>query len=181
MLAGLLTLASAVPGVGAVLSRSAMASATLDCRDPIGAADTPPSYVKAIGGAVALQTRSTTRRALQTAATSDPNVPSLRFRAKTPLFVRTGRAAKIIIPRKQLGRLAMTWGNTDHDGIATRAFTVGPCPGQSKWIVFPGGYYLTRPACIDLTVRAAGSDTRVRVGVGAPCPGQRRPPEPSDS
>ena len=75
----------------------------------------------------------------------------------------------------------MTWGNTDHDGIARRSFKLKPCAGPAKWLVFPGGYLLTEPACIDLVVRVTDHDTHVRVGVGASCPGQRPPPEPSDS
>ena len=172
---------ASLPCVAKGAAESAAPSAVLDCRDPIGAAETPPSDVTVIGGALALRTRRSTRRALQTTATSDPSMPVLRFFAKTPLFVRSATAAQIIVPRKQMGRVAMTWGNSDHDGIATHVFAVEPCRSASKWIVFPGGYFLTRPACIDLIVRVAGDATRVRIGVGAPCPGQQPPPEPSDS
>jgi hypothetical protein len=187
---GRAVLASLVAGVaclvvpadaGAADSISATATAVLDCRNPIGSADTPRGNVTPIGGAIALQTTATTPAALQTDAISDPSVPALRFWAKSPLFVRADRTAKIVVPRNQAGRVALTWGNTDHDGIASRAFRVGPCPSASEWIVFPGGFFVTEPACIDLVVHAARDTTRVRVGVGAACRGQRPPPEPSAS
>jgi hypothetical protein len=167
--------------VGAADSIRATAAAVLDCRNPIGAADTPRRDVTPIGGAVALQTAATTPAALQTDAIPDPSVPSHHFWAKSPLFVRAGRTARIVVPRDQAGRVAVTWGNTDHDGIASRDFSVGHCPSASKWIVFPGGFFVAEPACIDLVVHADGEATRVRVGVGAACRGQRPPPEPSAS
>jgi hypothetical protein len=154
----------------------------LDCQAPIGFASKPPDSVTDIGGAVGLQTRASNRRAIQTSFRTDATVPDARYFAKTPLFVRTGEtSAAIIVPREHIGRVALRWGNTDHDAIATRTFRVGPCPGPAPWIVFPGGYYLKKPGCIELIVRVSDRDHRVRMGVGSPCPGQRPPVEPSDS
>jgi hypothetical protein len=70
-----------------------------------------------------------------------------------------------------------SWGTTDHDGVATEAFEVGPCAGASKWIVFPGGYLVTTPRCVHLSVVAGDHREQVRVGIGTACPGQR-PPAP---
>src|SRR5436190_4147232 len=154
-------------------------SLTLDCRDPIGATSAPASFVQPIAGAVALQTRSSSRTALQTSA-SDAGAPSLRLFAKTPLFVRTGAKAELIVPRKLVGRVSVTWGNTGQ-GVATRSLGVGPCRGAARWLVFPGGYFVAKPACVGCIVRVAGKDHHVSLGVGAPCPGQRPPPEPTQS
>jgi hypothetical protein len=172
----------AATGQGAAIAASfdTATSRALDCRDPIDALNTPASFVEPIAGAVALQTRSSSRTALQTGTTSRPGGPSTRLFAKTPLFVRTGRKAQLIVPQKWVGRLSVTWGNTGQ-GITTRALTVGPCPGRARWLVFPGGYFLAQPACVELIVRVAGKDRHIQIGVGAPCPGQLRPPQPSAS
>ena len=57
----------------------------------------------------------------------------------------------------------------------------GSVPRIDQVIVFPGGYYVTRPGCFALVVRGAEKATRVKIGLGAPCPGQRPPPSFSDS
>ena len=143
-----------------VLSQSAFAAGSeaptpttsLDCHSPVGSSAVPRRDVTSVGGAVALQTSASTRRAIQT--TRDPAaVPALPYRAKSPLFVRTRRTAQIRIPDSERGHVAITWGNTDHDGIAESVFTVGRCSGQAQWIVFPGSFFVDRPHCIKLVVR----------------------------
>jgi hypothetical protein len=150
-------------------------TATLDCTQPIGAAAPPRSEV--VGGQVALSTTRSRRRAMQAETYTDPAMPRYRFFAKSPLYVRTGGgSARVVVPRSERGRVAVSWGNTDHDGTASRVFDVGPCSGASSWIVFPGGYFVTEPHCVKLVVRTKGKDDTVRVGVGEACPGQRPPP-----
>jgi hypothetical protein len=98
------------------------------------------------------------------------------------LFVRAdGSRAVVSVPRGERGHVALTWGNTDHDGVATRRFTVGPCPGGGVWIVFPGGFHVDAPRCIELVVRVSDRKHRVTMGVGSPCAGQLPPVEPSDT
>jgi hypothetical protein len=150
--------------------------ATLKCRDPIDAVNVPPSYLRTFGGVVALQTSTSTRVALQAGPFSNAHLRAYGYFAKTPVYVRTnGKSATISVAKSARGRVAMSWGNTEFDGIATRSFTIGPCSGTTKWIGFPGGYYPSRRGCFDFVVRAGRRDTRVRVGLGAPCPGQQPP------
>jgi hypothetical protein len=151
----------------------------LDCHSPISGAAKPPGWVQPIGGALALQTAEAKREkpALQIAPLTDSSVRGFTFFAKTGLYVRAdGKQATVSVPRSERGRIAMTWGNTDHDVIASRSFEVGPCSGGAKWIVFPGGYYVTEPDCFELRVRVGRDVTPIRVGIGAPCRGQRPPP-----
>jgi hypothetical protein len=151
---------------------------SLDCRDPIGgSATTPRRTVQPFRGVVALQTSASTRRALQIATFADPSAPDFGYWVKTPVYLRTnGKSATVVVPSGERGRIAMTWGNTDSDAVATRSFRVGPCAGSGYWVVFPGGYYVTEPDCYRLLVRVGGKEMRVQVGIGAPCPGQRPPP-----
>jgi len=55
----------------------------------------------------------------------------------------------------------------------------GDTAAGAHWLVFPGGYWVHRPLCLPLLVTAHGETERVRIGVGAACPGQEPPPEPS--
>jgi hypothetical protein len=155
-------------------------TATLDCQMPISSAVSPPKYVAPFGGAVALQTSAPNRRAIQTSF--DPREASAwRYFAKSPLFVRTGdRTAEIRIPQSGIGHVAITWGNTDHNGLATQRLAVGPCSGDPRWIVFPGGLYVDKPHCVKLVVRVSGRDHAMAMGVGSPCGGQRPPARQSD-
>jgi hypothetical protein len=154
----------------------------LDCRMPIGGAFSLPESAAPFGDAVALQASSSNRQALQTARDASAKIAFQRYFAKSPLFLRTqNRGATILVSRRDRGHVALTWGNTDHDAVATRRLDVGPCPGGAGWIVFPGGFYVDKPRCISLIVRTRGGEHRVAVGVGSACTGQRSPPQPSDS
>ena len=154
-------------------------SLALDCRDPIGEMTAPPSGYEVIGDAVALATSTTSDTALQTTATGHPE-PSQRLYAKNGLLIRTNTQAELVVPTAWHDRLSFRWGNAGQQE-ATERLVVGPCDGPGEWIAFPGGYVVSDPACVDFIVRAADSDHRVTVGVGAPCEGQRPPPQPTDT
>jgi hypothetical protein len=132
-----------------------------------------------IGDAVALVTSTTSETALQTSASGDPD-PSQRLYAKNGLLVRTNMRSEFIVPPAWHDRLSFRWGNAG-PREATEHLVVGPCDGPADWIAFPGGYLVSDPACVDFIVRAGNGDHRVTVGVGAPCDGQRPPPEPTDT
>jgi hypothetical protein len=155
------------------------ASQTLDCNDPIGELSTPGDGYEAIDGAVALPTSAANPIALGTSATREYG-PSKRLFAKTGLLVRTGVKSELITPPEWIGRLWYRWGNTGPPP-PTDHFVVGPCRGAAAWIAFPGGFFVADPACVHLVVRTAAGDHDVTVGVGAPCPGQRPPPDPTDA
>jgi hypothetical protein len=100
--------------------------------------------------------------------------------AKAALMVKPGARAEIIVPSASMGNLSVEWGNTTKRARTTHV-TVGPCEGPDNWLVYPGGYYVPDPSCVQATVRVAGIDHSIAVGVGAPCPGQEPPPQPTES
>lgn len=156
------------------------ATSTLDCTSPIDTVNAPSAPFQAIDGAIALQTSSSSPDAMQTTATGADD-PSQRLFAKTALFVHGSERSEILVLPEWSGRVRMWWGNTGRRQMADQ-FVVGPChTDPDVWIVFPGGIVLAEPGCIDLIVRHDGRDTRVSMGVGAPCEGQGPPAEPSDS
>ncbi|HEY3671013.1 MAG TPA: hypothetical protein VGN51_08765 [Acidimicrobiia bacterium] len=173
VVAVVLAIATAVPAGADTLTPTP--TATLDCANPLAGGPRPRSEV--VGNQVALLTSRSRRDATQVAEYTDPAMPQFRYFAKSPLLLRTGSgSARIVVPRSERGRVVLSWGNTDHDGTATREFVAGPCPGGSTWIWFPGGYSVTVPHCVTLVIRTAGHAERVRVGAGKACPGQRPPP-----
>jgi hypothetical protein len=53
-----------------------------------------------------------------------------RFFAKSPLYVRTGAgSAQVVVLRSERGRIAVSWGNTDHHGTV-RVGVGKACPAQ---------------------------------------------------
>jgi len=174
-LAALLAVAVAQPA--AADTRAVTPTATLDCTHPIGSGPVPPVSIQVLDDQVGLTTAVTNERAMGATRQLDPAVAPYRYFAKSPLFVRTGEGrARIVVPRSERGRLALSWGNTDHDGTASRVFEVGPCAGTGTWIIFPGGYFVTKPHCARLLVRVDGHQRAAEVGVGKACPGQGPPP-----
>ena len=156
-------------------------SRALDCRDPIAAMATPRTgyAYQVIGDAVAIVTSTTSKAALQTSATGDPN-PSKRLFAKNGLLVRKNTRSEFVVPTTWHNRLSFLWGNAGPQ-VPTEHLVVGPCDSAAEWVAFPGGYVVAEPACVSFVVRTTDGDHQVKVGVGAPCDGQRPPPQPTDS
>jgi hypothetical protein len=161
------------------VTAQALDSRLLDCRDPISEMNKPPDGFEVIGDAIALVTSATSETALQTSETGDAD-PSQRLFAKNGLLLRTRTQSELIVPSGWRDRLSFHWGNAGSQE-STEHLVAGPCDGEASWIAFPGGYLVADPACVDFIVRTTDGDHRVTVGVGAPCDGQRPPPEPTDT
>jgi len=149
----------------------------INCNDYINQ-DPPPPDMTVIGGIVALPA-APTYAALQTSLSGDAVDPAQRLFAKTGLSVKRGQPIEIEIPEADRSRLAIGWGGQ------TRTSAVGvriDCPleaGKDSWFSYVGGYWLPKPACLPLIVRAGTHEEIVHVGLGTPCPGQKGPQGPS--
>jgi hypothetical protein len=152
------------------------AGSVLDCRLASGVDGVAPLPV--VLGVVALPI-SPRYAALGTALSGDGNGP-LRLFAKTGLFFRPGAKFELIVPARFASRLRIGWGAP---GTPSQIVEVSNCanPGGGGWLAIPGGYWIDHPACVPIIVRAGGKQQQVHVGVGKACPGQRPPPEPSQS
>jgi hypothetical protein len=152
------------------------AGSVLDCRLASGVDGVAPLPV--VLGVVALPI-SPRYPALGTALSGDGNGP-LRLFAKTGLFFRPGAKFELIVPARFASRLRIGWGAP---GTPSQIVEVSNCanPGGGGWLAIPGGYWIDHPACVPIIVRAGGQQQQVHVGVGKACPGQRPPPEPSQS
>ena len=148
----------------------------LDCDDYIGT-DPPVPSLQVVLGVVALPTSKAADSALQTALTGDRSLP--RLFAKTGLLVRTGTDFQILVPSGSGRRLGIGWGTA---ATPYKAVVVNHCSAaghRGRWMHFAGGYWLDHPACVALQVRTPQKSETVHIGLGAPCPGQRPPPQPT--
>ena len=161
------TTTTASTEVTLVEAPTVVARADLNCNGPIQQLDAPPDEYEAIGDGVALETSTSTPTAFGTARTYFDN-PSLRLATKVALWVRTNAVTELIVPDRWLGQLAFQWNMPE----VTTHLVVGPCNGESNWIAFPGGYFVSQVGCFDFIVRTGGIDHEISVGLGAPCPGQ---------
>lgn len=169
-------------GAGSALL-SAQASAgvirsaeTLPCDETIGTVP-PPSYMKVVLGVVALPA-SPKAPALQTERTGSTARPDRLF-AKTGLVVRAGAHFQVIVPAKLSRRLALGWGNS---APSAHRVVVKGCKAKGnhkRWLDYAGGFFVQHPACVSVVVKAGKRERRIRVGLGTPCHGQRRPQGPT--
>ncbi|GHE27070.1 hypothetical protein GCM10017673_31360 [Streptosporangium violaceochromogenes] len=144
--------------------------ATVDCEAAIDGEQAPPSGFEIIGDAVALPTDRARSDALQTSETRLPDGKAGLF-AKQGLLVRRGRVAELTVPENLRDRFWMRWGGQEPPGDHV---VVNRCAAEREWLVFAGGYTVRHAACLPVDVRVDNGDPRrVRVGIGAPCPGQR--------
>ncbi len=156
----------------ATATRDAVAAVgRLRCGDFIDGTARPAGWSTLLG-VVALPT-SPTAPAAQTALSGDPN-RALRLFVKTGLVIRAGSTVELVAA----AGAGIGWGNS---AVAHHRFLAGPCPNSAHtgWLSYPGGFWLNHPACVDLTVHAAGRTQRARMGLGTACPGQRPPQGPN--
>lgn len=153
----------------------------LVCDQHIDAVWPASTGLQVVLGVVALPT-APTDEALQTSRTGMRG--RLRLFAKTGLIIKPHTRFELMVPGRLRRRMAISWGNAGDPPPRSR-FVVNDCGhGEttgSKWLVYAGGYYVSHPACVPLVVVAGGRRRRVRIGVGAPCRGQRPPPQPTQS
>lgn len=143
----------------------------LRCRDVIGSTDDPSPGHAVVFGRVALPTRI----ALQ-ASPSGEDDSNARLFAKDGLLIKPRASFELIVPDAWRDRLTLGWSGAER----TAHLKVQGCdPNRSPrttWLAYAGGYWVRDPACVSVIVKAAHKSRRVRIGVGAPCPGQDPPP-----
>lgn len=145
------------------------------CSTGTAVSDAQVAPLQVVLGVVALPV-SPRYPALQTSLTGGPQ----RLFAKTGLVIRPGTTFELIVPAPVASRLSIGWGAP---GTPSRRVVVSHCasPGGGGWLAYPGGYWVDRPACVPIIVRAGGKQQQVHIGLGTACPGQRPPQGPSQS
>jgi hypothetical protein len=154
---------------------------SLVCNQAIDHSDPASTGLHVVLGVVALPT-APNHETLQTSRTGMHG--RLRLFAKTGLVIKPHTRFELVLGARQRRRMAISWGNADTSPPRGRLIVNDCGRGEttgSKWLVYAGGYYVSHPACLPLVVVAGGRRQRVRIGVGAPCPGQRPPAGPSQT
>jgi hypothetical protein len=147
---------------------------TLPCSQIVGT-QAPPRRMRIVLGSVGLPGRPGESRALQTGR------DGRRLFGKSGLWVRNGARFALIVPATLHARLTMTWGDA---GAGDRGYAMidpGCRVGHARWLNYVGGYWVTRQLCATLIVSVVSRRRRVRIGIGASCPGQRPPSPPSQT
>jgi hypothetical protein len=150
----------------------------LPCGESI-ATQPPERDMRVVLGVVGLPASPHLRRALQTAR-SGLHDPPARLFAKSGLAIRAGARFRLIVPDRLRDQFSIGWGNAG-EGHRGTTIVVDGCSASrgARWLDYAGGYYVRDPVCAPLIVAAHRQRRRVRIGVGKACPGQRRPPEPT--
>ncbi len=168
------------------MHETAVPSAILNCLDAIDSGPPSSDYTSVLG-VMALPTSQTSRFALQTALSGEPD-PAARLFAKEGLLVKTEAAFEIVVPDEVANQFTIGWGSPAsrtrrlavqgcHPGSCAAHHGSAPCDSSSTWLAYPGGFWVRQAGCLPLRVRAGEQEQRVLIGVGAPCPGQKPPPE----
>lgn len=136
--------------------------------------------IQPVLGVVALPI-SPTSAALGTGRLGDSALP--RLFAKSALVVRSGSSFRLQAAPGSPSSLSFSWNPHEAEPSPTRSLVVHDCRSSStsRWVAFIGGFYIDRASCVSLIVSTSTSMRRVKVGVGAPCHGQKPPVGPSQS
>jgi hypothetical protein len=130
--------------------------AALDCRDSQNGDAGPSQGLEILLDAAALPTQ----RVLQANEHND----GWLF-AKVGLYVRPHLTVELSVgPGTDAG---VTYGPGERaESVVLPQCTVLP----GRWIVYTGGYYVRKPMCLPIRLRASGNEAQTRIAVGAPCP-----------
>jgi len=91
--------------------------------------------------------------------------------AKVGLAIKTGVKFNIIVPPTWRNRMRIGWGNNGYTLATTLRVPACPStPDGAKWLVYPGGFWLTAAACVPLTIETTTGTRSIRVPIGRGCP-----------
>lgn len=118
-----------------------------------------------------------TRAALGVSRTAeDPEFPLF---AKDGLVLKARTAFQLIVPDSDRSRLRIGWGSPARPTTRLEVLRCQTTDPSKPWLAYAGGYFVSEPGCFSLTVKSGNRTRQVDIGVGAACPGQRPPPDPS--
>lgn len=160
------------PATPSTLTASTPVAGKLRCGNPIDT-HAPPAGFEVVLGVVALPS-SPSHPALQTIHTGEGHGPRRLF-AKTGLIIRSRTTFELIVPAQVADHMSIGWGGAPatpgHRVVVSNCTTTA----DSRWLAYAGGYWIDRPACVPLIVKVGTRQQQVRIGLGAPCPGQQPP------
>ncbi|MGC1206344.1 MAG: hypothetical protein WA880_00145 [Ornithinimicrobium sp.] len=144
--------------------------ASLPCEQSIFTDQDVPQDYEILLDAVALPTSQSSPEALQASLRREADDEPGYF-AKTGLVVRSGAVFDLIVDSD--ADVAMIGWGAPAD-FSTMISSQG-CDGEG-WIAFAGGFVVTEPMCVDLTLRSGDEEQTFSVGAGSACEGQIPPP-----
>ena len=147
---------SAVGSDAVVPVSTDLAPATLDCVSVIDVLDTPPAAYFFALDVVGFD--GSPLHAVENEETG-------WFGAKTGLLVRSGSSFTLSVPAEMRDRMQIGWGGSG----GTWDLAIPGCERPEQWLVFSGGFSVTAPECVPLTVQTGTSEQQVMIGVGAAC------------
>ena len=149
------------PGPSGVPGPEPSGEDVVPCAAAIDVLPNPPADLAVVAAAVAVPT-----------GTMLPPLPQgsaeRSLFAKSGLVVRADATVTLDVSGAAAVNPRIGWGSPADPGRRVRL--IG-CPDRLGWLVFPGGYWVDRPACVPLTVTVAGRTERVAVAVGESCTG----------
>lgn len=150
--------------------------AELRCETAIGSVAEAPAGYTVFRDIVALGGSRNAPAALQARTTANADFGARLF-AKSGLLVRTGAVFQLVVPAAWRHTMSISWGS---GAVRTWELTMSGCGAAPGWQVFTGGYWVEEVGCMELLLRDGDHEEVIRVGVGAPCPGQSAPLAPAE-
>ncbi|MBO4206401.1 hypothetical protein [Micromonospora echinofusca] len=124
----------------------------------------PPAAYRLVGADVAVPSAVV----LQVADSGEPD-PAARLFAKWGLVVRAGAVVDLQVAPGWEDDARVGWGPSVEPAVRTQVVACAPVGDQSRWLVFAGGTWVARAACLPLVIRSQGREAHVRLGIGLPC------------
>lgn len=165
-------------------STSTASTFELICAGAILATAVPDSTLTQVQGVVAIAT-GPQQISVNTQQPGAYHDPAQQYFAKSGLQIKTGHAFHIQVPPAWRGRVEIGWSNV-HVTPAD-VFAVPSCPRQrpapasttgtttgtgeptGQWLTYPGGIWVSAPACVPLEIITATAITTVHISVGKSC------------
>jgi hypothetical protein len=95
--------------------------------------------------------------------------PAARLFAKWGLLVRSGAVVDLQVAPGWEDRARIGWGSPAAPAVSVYVPGCVSPTGQTHWLVFAGGTWVARAACVPLVVHSRGQVAQVNLGVGVAC------------
>jgi hypothetical protein len=151
-----------------VVPSNAEPTQTFSCLDPISSGD---SVAAVKSGSPVLNVMALSRKPDETIGWGGASFDGFRF-AKVGIAIRSRTKFDLVVPPGWQDKMRIGWGNRGYT-FATTLHIPGCSAGQQPepdWLVYPGGFWLTEPACAPLIIQTDTDRLTIDIPVGTNCP-----------
>lgn len=140
---------------------------SFECAGSIDKVAKPPTELRIVADVVALPSVAQTESLPLGREESNGDLAGYRF-SKFPILVRPGTQFDLFGTASGGSDVLLIW-SAKPGVVPLRSISFEACEGDSEWLVYPGGVWVSEPTCVTLELVVEANEESITLGVGASC------------